>query len=142
MGEARSSNERKNLVVKTLIIAVLLLIAFLSSVIYIFAYPKTTVTLHDDETAAFKVLSQFKVKKYSKLGELAAHEKNGYTFLYWAYEETEDPRFRQIAQNHADTALEYFIRPDGSVNHIVSFDSSKGDYIERFCCNNSQFSES
>ena len=39
MGEARSSNERKNLVVKTLIIAVLLLIAFLSSVIYIFAYP-------------------------------------------------------------------------------------------------------
>ena len=87
MGEARSSNERKNLVVKTLIIAVLLLIAFLSSVIYIFAYPKTTVTLHDDATAAYKVLSQFKVKKYSKLGELAAHEKNGYTFLYWAYED-------------------------------------------------------
>ena len=87
MGEARSSSERKSLVVKTLIIAVLLLIAFLSSVIYIFAYPKTTVTLHDDETAAYKVLSQFKVKKYSKLGELAAHEKSGYTFLYWAYED-------------------------------------------------------
>lgn len=54
------------------------------------------------------------------------------SLLYWAYEETEDPRFRQIAQNHADTALEYFIRPDGSVNHIVSFDSSTGDFIETF----------
>ena len=87
MGEARSSNERKNLVIKTLIIVVLLLVAFLSTVIYVFAYPKTTVTLHDDETTAYKVLSQFKVKKYSRLGEIAPHEKGGYTFLYWAYED-------------------------------------------------------
>ena len=87
MGEARSSTERKNLIIKTLIIVVLLLVAFLSTVIYIFAYPKTTVTLHDDATTSYKVLSQFKVKKYSKLGELASHEKSGYTFLYWAYED-------------------------------------------------------
>lgn len=87
MGEVKSSNERKNLVIKTLIIVVLLLVAFLSSVIYVFAYPKTTVTLHDDATASYKVLSQFKVKKYSKLGELSAHEKRGYTFLYWAYDD-------------------------------------------------------
>ncbi len=88
MGETRSSNERKNLVVKTLTIVVLILLAFLSSVIYIFAYPKTTVTLYDDETTNFDVISQFKVKKYSKLGDIAAYEKSGYTFLYWAYEDS------------------------------------------------------
>lgn len=46
--------------------------------------------------------------------------------LYWASEETGDPRFRQIAVNHADTAAENFIRPDGSVHHIVEFDFEKG----------------
>ena len=42
--------------------------------------------------------------------------------LYWATEESGDPRFRMIAMNHADTAMRYFIRPDGSANHIVVFD--------------------
>ena len=44
------------------------------------------------------------------------------TLLYWASEETKDPRFRQIAMLHADTVRENFIRPDGSVKHIVEFD--------------------
>ena len=39
--------------------------------------------------------------------------------LYWASEESGDPRFRQIAMMHADTVMENFIRPDGSVCHIV-----------------------
>lgn len=46
--------------------------------------------------------------------------------LYWASEELHDPRFSQIARAHADTAEKYFIRPDGSVNHIVSFDPYTG----------------
>mgnify|MGYP000017598881 CR=1 FL=1 len=48
------------------------------------------------------------------------------SLLYWASEELDDPRFRQIAMMHADTALEHFIRPDGSVNHIVEFDPETG----------------
>lgn len=52
--------------------------------------------------------------------------------LYWASEETEDPRYRHIAEAHARKALEYFIRPDGSVNHILSFDPMTGEYIENF----------
>lgn len=46
--------------------------------------------------------------------------------LYWASEETRDPRFRQIAMMHADTVMEHFIRPDGSVKHIVEFDPETG----------------
>ncbi len=42
--------------------------------------------------------------------------------LHWASAETKDPRFAFIANSHADTVLEHFIRPDGSVAHIVSFD--------------------
>lgn len=52
--------------------------------------------------------------------------------LYWASEELGDPRFAQIAVNHANTAMECFVRGDGSVNHIVSFDPVKGGMIESF----------
>ncbi|MDO5424372.1 MAG: glycoside hydrolase family 88 protein [Eubacteriales bacterium] len=52
------------------------------------------------------------------------------SLLYWASEETGDPRFRQIASMHADTAMEHFIRPDGSVNHIVEFNPETGEKIK------------
>ena len=50
--------------------------------------------------------------------------------LYWASETIGDPRFRHIARAHADTVIEHFIREDGSVNHIVSFDPETGEKIE------------
>ncbi len=50
--------------------------------------------------------------------------------LYWATEETGDPRFRQIAMRHADTTMETFVRPDGSCNHIVIFDPDTGAFLE------------
>lgn len=49
--------------------------------------------------------------------------------LYWASEETKDPRFMQIAKLHADTVMEYFVRPDGSVRHIVEFDPFTGEMV-------------
>jgi unsaturated chondroitin disaccharide hydrolase len=52
--------------------------------------------------------------------------------LYWASEETGDPRFRQIAEMHADTVLEGFIRPDGSSEHIVEFDFEIGGKIRGY----------
>ena len=52
--------------------------------------------------------------------------------LYWAYEELKDPRYYQIAVMHADKAIKYFIREDGSANHIVSFNPENGDFIEAF----------
>lgn len=47
--------------------------------------------------------------------------------LYWASEELNDPRFSQIAVSHANTAKKYFVRGDGSVNHIVTFDPASGE---------------
>lgn len=49
--------------------------------------------------------------------------------LYWASEETGDPRFKKIAVNHAKTAQQYVVRPDGSCNHIVAFDPDTGEYL-------------
>lgn len=48
------------------------------------------------------------------------------SLLYWASEESGDPRFKQIAMRHADTVMENFIRPDGSVCHIFEFDPVTG----------------
>lgn len=51
------------------------------------------------------------------------------SLLYWASEETGDPRFRQIATMHADTMLSHAIRRDGSVKHIMEFNPETGEYI-------------
>jgi unsaturated chondroitin disaccharide hydrolase len=50
--------------------------------------------------------------------------------LYWASEETSDPRFAQIAEIHATTVMENFIREDGSSEHIVEFDPHKGGKVK------------
>lgn len=52
--------------------------------------------------------------------------------LYWASEESKDPRFKQIAMMHADTAMDAFVRPDGSVNHIVEFDPFNGGVVKTY----------
>lgn len=50
--------------------------------------------------------------------------------LYWASEVTGDPRYKLMAMNHADTAMQAFVRPDGSTNHIVIFDPNNGEILE------------
>ena len=52
--------------------------------------------------------------------------------LYWATEETGDPRYKHIASAHADTAMDTFVRADGSVNHIVAFDPFIGGVIKTY----------
>ncbi|WP_125604958.1 glycoside hydrolase family 88 protein [Lapidilactobacillus bayanensis] len=49
--------------------------------------------------------------------------------LYWASEETQDPRFKQVAVAHAKTAQAHIVRPDGSVKHIIEFDPVSGEYL-------------
>lgn len=46
--------------------------------------------------------------------------------LYWAAEEYDDPRFAHIAKAYAETVRREFVRPDGSVHHIVEFDPQTG----------------
>ncbi|GGD81362.1 glycosyl hydrolase family 88 [Paenibacillus nasutitermitis] len=50
--------------------------------------------------------------------------------LYWASEETGDPRYRHVAMEHSDMALRELIRPDGSSCHIASFDPETGQRLE------------
>lgn len=50
--------------------------------------------------------------------------------LYWASEESGDPRFRHVATMHADTTLREFLRSDGSTHHIVCFDPETGERQE------------
>ncbi|WP_438446114.1 glycoside hydrolase family 88 protein [Gorillibacterium sp. sgz5001074] len=50
--------------------------------------------------------------------------------LFWATEVTGDPRYKHIAIRHADTFLQYAVRDDGSVCHILSFDPESGEFIE------------
>ena len=48
------------------------------------------------------------------------------SLLFRASRETGDPRFAHAARVHADTALREFLRPDGSVSHIIEFDPATG----------------
>ncbi|OXS54420.1 glycosyl hydrolase [Cohnella sp. CIP 111063] len=50
--------------------------------------------------------------------------------LHWASQVSGDPRYKHIAVEHTDTVLAHFIRPDGSVNHIVRFDPQTGEQAE------------
>lgn len=52
--------------------------------------------------------------------------------LYWASEESKDPRFYEIAVDHADTAMKAFVRNDGSVRHIVEFDPVTGEMVRDY----------
>ncbi len=49
--------------------------------------------------------------------------------LYWASQETGDPRFTDIADRHAASALHSLLRPDGSCNHIAEFDPCTGEFL-------------
>lgn len=50
--------------------------------------------------------------------------------LYWAYNATGDPKYLHVATLHAQTAMKYFIREDGSSCHIVEFDPMDGHFID------------
>jgi unsaturated chondroitin disaccharide hydrolase len=50
--------------------------------------------------------------------------------LFWAAAELGQPRFRNVAEAHADLAMTHVVRPDGSTNHIVRFDQRTGERLE------------
>lgn len=50
--------------------------------------------------------------------------------LYWASGELKDPRFRYIAEAHADTVKRTLVRADGSCGHIACLDPDSGELKE------------
>lgn len=51
------------------------------------------------------------------------------SILFRASRETGDPRFANAARIHADTTMREFLRPDGSVSHIIEFDPATGKRV-------------
>lgn len=49
--------------------------------------------------------------------------------LYWASRESGDQSYASAASAHADTALAYIQRPDGSSNHIAEFSVETGEFV-------------
>jgi unsaturated chondroitin disaccharide hydrolase len=62
-----------------------------------------------------------------KEGQAIIDSMMNINLLYWATEETKNPRFRQIAVNHADKTLANHFREDGSVYHIVNYNTETGE---------------
>ncbi len=48
------------------------------------------------------------------------------SLLFWASRQLNDPRFTNVAKVHADMTLREFLRPDGSVSHIIELDPYTG----------------
>ena len=46
--------------------------------------------------------------------------------LIWAFDETGNERFREVALAHARTSLAHHLRPDGSTYHVYRFDPETG----------------
>ncbi len=49
--------------------------------------------------------------------------------LYWATEQTGNPRYAEVARIHADQSLRFLVRGDGSSYHTFYFDQETGDAI-------------
>lgn len=47
--------------------------------------------------------------------------------LYRVSEAMGDDRYKMIAMSHADTTMQYHVRPDGSCHHIVEYDPINGE---------------
>ncbi len=49
--------------------------------------------------------------------------------LYRATEDSMDDRYKAIAMRHADKTMNFHVRPDGSVNHIMRYDNHTGEVV-------------
>jgi unsaturated chondroitin disaccharide hydrolase len=65
-----------------------------------------------------------------KIGWIIVDSMLNINILYWASDQTGDPRFRFIAEDHADTVIKKIIRPDGSCSHIAILNPENGDVLD------------
>lgn len=66
-----------------------------------------------DDTPAFR---------REKAGKMILDTLMNLPLLWWAADETGRSEFAQVAERHADAALRWLLRPDGSTNHTYNFD--------------------
>ena len=75
--------------------------------------------------------NSFEPGKNDKMGWSIIDTMMNLPLLYWASENTQDPRHRFVAMSHADMAMREHVRPDGSVYHIVIRDAYTGEILEK-----------
>jgi rhamnogalacturonyl hydrolase YesR len=51
--------------------------------------------------------------------------------LFWAFKETKDSTFYQVAVNHANTTMKNHFRPDYSSYHVIGYDPQTGAVTKR-----------
>jgi unsaturated chondroitin disaccharide hydrolase len=51
--------------------------------------------------------------------------------LFWTGQQTSDPKYAQLAETHARTAMAYQIRPDFSTSHVIDFDPESGEFLKQ-----------
>ena len=61
--------------------------------------------------------------------EVIIDEMMNLQVLYWGADHGGSARWSAIAHEHALTAANYFVRPDGSVYHVLEFDPTTGDLV-------------
>ena len=83
--------------------------------------------LNGNYIRAWNGISRYSGKDVSNDGWTIIDCMMNLPLLYWASEEIGDDRFKQIAMAHADTAMTHHVRPDGSINHIVTHDLETGE---------------
>ena len=54
--------------------------------------------------------------------------------LYWAFEETHDPKYQKVAECHLHTAMSYVIREDDSTWHTVFMNPVTGEFDHGATC--------
>ena len=52
------------------------------------------------------------------------------SILFWACDQMNDPRFKFIAEDHADTVMQYLVRGDSSCHHIAVLNPHNGALFE------------
>jgi unsaturated chondroitin disaccharide hydrolase len=51
--------------------------------------------------------------------------------LWWAYGETQDMQYYDVAYNHSLSTIECLIRKDYSTSHVIYFDLKTGEIIKK-----------
>jgi len=86
MRDERASFERKNLIIKTLILVVMFMLSLMASILYIISYPVTTIRIYNAETQEF--IDKMTVRRNSPLDYIINVETPyGYDFKCYTYED-------------------------------------------------------
>lgn len=64
---------------------------------------------------------------HTKAGQAIIDCMMNLDILYWASKVSCDNRFKNVALAHADSTMKNFIRPDGTVKHIVCYNTNTGE---------------